>query len=79
MSDPTEGSVDEPFHAIRDVYRQMRYGKSTTTDPATPQAPGGTDPETGKQETVDEAVDRISGTASNAGKQSQSTDHQNSY
>lgn len=43
------------------------------------QAPGGTDMETGKTESVDEAVDRMAGTASNAGRQAQSTDHMNQY
>lgn len=46
-------------------------------------APGGTDTETGKTESVDEAVERMSGSnpeqASNAGRQAQSTDHMNQY
>lgn len=44
-----------------------------------PQAPGGTDTETGKVESVDEAVDRMAGVASNAGRQAQSSDHMNQY
>jgi hypothetical protein len=47
-----------------------------------PQAPGGEDPSTGKTESVDEAVDRMSGNpeeATNAGRQAQSTDHMNQY
>jgi hypothetical protein len=44
-----------------------------------PQAPGGTNTETGETESVDEAVDRMSGQATNAGRQAQSTDHMNQY
>lgn len=46
---------------------------------ATPVAPGGTNTDSGQTETVDEAVDRMAGTASNAGKQSQSSDSSNGY
>jgi hypothetical protein len=81
-------NVKEPFHAIRDLARQITGGHSETEvgETTPPQAPGGTNTETGKQETVDEAVDRMSGgasddsaTSSNAGKTSQSSDHQNGY
>lgn len=46
-----------------------------------PKAPGGTNPETGKPETVDEAVDRMSGSTDmpSAGRAAQSTDAQNQY
>ena len=44
-----------------------------------PQAPGGTNPETGDVESTDEAVNRMSGTPTNAGRQAQSTDHMNQY
>jgi hypothetical protein len=44
-----------------------------------PAAPGGTDPETGKVESVDQAVERMAGTPTNAGAQAQSTDHMNQY
>lgn len=47
-------------------------------DSPPPQAPGGTNDE-GQQETVDEAVDRMAGTPSNAGKQAQSSDSMNKY
>lgn len=63
-------------------YTGERAGQTVEETPsAPPAAPGGTNTETGKQETVDQAVDRMSGAnvASNAGKQAQSTDHQNSY
>lgn len=47
-------------------------------------APGGTNTQTGKQETVDEAVDHMAGSddayiPSNAGRQAQSSDNQNGY
>lgn len=62
-------------------YTGERAGQTVEESPSAPAAPGGTNTETGKQETVDQAVDRMSGAnvASNAGKQAQSTDHQNSY
>jgi hypothetical protein len=41
-----------------------------------PAAPGGTDIETGKTESVDEAVDRMSGAPP---RSNQSTDHMNQY
>jgi hypothetical protein len=54
-----------------------RSGQSFDVDkPAA--APGGTNPE-GEQETVDQAVERMAGTPTNAGRQSQSTDHMNQY
>jgi hypothetical protein len=48
-------------------------------EPSHATAPGGTNTETGQTESVDEAVDRMAGTASNAGRQAQSTDHMNQY
>jgi hypothetical protein len=60
-----------------------RKGQTINLDDAPkrqPQAPGGEDPATGKVESVDEAVDRMSSDVpTNAGKQAQSTDHMNQY
>jgi len=55
-----------------------RSGESFDVEDKAPQAPGGTNDE-GIAETVDEAVDRMSGSASNAGKQAQSSDSSNGY
>lgn len=62
-----------------------RKGQTIDVDSETrhKQAPGGTNTETGKTESIDEAVERMSGSnpeqASNAGRQAQSTDHMNQY
>lgn len=56
-----------------------RKGQTIDTDMEPKRAlvpPGGTDPDTGKVESVDEAVDRMSGTPNKA---NQSSDAQNSY
>lgn len=51
--------------------------------PSKAKAPGGTNTATGKQETVDEAVERMSGAdayvPSNPGRQAQSSDNANGY
>lgn len=61
------------------VYKGGEAGDWRDKDETPTRAPGGTNTETGKLETVDEAVDRMAGTASNAGKQSQSSDASNGY
>lgn len=55
-----------------------RSGEVIDVEDKSPEAPGGTNYE-GQQESVDEAVDRMAGTASNAGRQAQSTDSINKY
>lgn len=55
-----------------------RSGEVIDVEDKSPTAPGGTNDE-GQQESVDEAVDRMAGTASNAGRQAQSTDSINKY
>jgi hypothetical protein len=76
--------VNEPFHALRDVARQITGGKSTTTIGGTPPQMAHAIPGHGK-ETPMETADRMSGsdddatTASNPGRQAQSTDHMNQY
>lgn len=56
-----------------------RAGQKVPIGNSSPQAPGGTNPETGETETVDAAVERMAGTPSNAGRQAQSTDATNKY
>jgi hypothetical protein len=64
-----------------------RSGQDFPVEDTTPQAPGGTNAE-GKQETVNEAVERMAGSgdashssfeSSTAGRIAQSTDHMNQY
>lgn len=55
-----------------------RAGTVLEVEDKSPSAPGGTNDE-GVVESVDEAVDRMSGSASNAGKQAQSSDASNGY
>lgn len=62
------GAIEDAVDAIRDY---AGYGGKR-------KLPGGTNDE-GNPESVDDAVDRMSGTASNAGKQSQSSDASNKY
>lgn len=58
-----------------------RKGQTVDVDsaPSHAAAPGGTNTETGETESVDQAVDRMAGTPTNAGAQAQSTDHMNQY
>jgi hypothetical protein len=64
------------------VYKNGQPGDWKPVPDHTPAAPGGTNTDTGKTETVDEAVDRMSGDDTNmptAGRSAQSTDAQNQY
>lgn len=55
-----------------------RAGTTVDAEDSTPQAPGGTNDD-GVTETVDQAVERMAGTPSNAGRQAQSSDSANKY
>lgn len=55
-----------------------RKGSVIDVEDKTPTAPGGMNDE-GKQESVDEAVERMAGTSSNTGRSGQSTDSINKY
>jgi len=56
-----------------------RSGESYAVEGKEPTAPGGTNTETGEVESADQAVDRMAGTPSNAGRSAQSTDAMNRY